>query len=148
MSGFNESALYNKHCLRGQKVVCLFFGELDAQLCWQDGIPSVSPTNGKESFRAEWLKYFDGIERVIIIPDRDDPEKLIPRRKVTLANLNVKEKESKGIITEMESALVVADFFGRQARIKTWNDNFPEKDYNANRMAGMSPEEFRGWIKI
>ena len=148
ISGFNESALYNRHCISGNKTICFFFGELDALLCSDDGMPSVSPTNGKESFDPSWVDYFTGVERVIIIPDRDDPKKLIPKRKVNLQNLNVKEKYQHGVVTEYESALSVCEFFGRRAEIKVWDSRFVGKDYSEARENGMTAIEFSEWVGI
>lgn len=72
MAGHNYAELYNRHILTNTNWACMFFGELDARLATQYGFPSVSPTNGKGTFRIEWLSYFDKIEKLYIIPDANE----------------------------------------------------------------------------
>jgi len=71
---FNDRTLYNREALLYAKKHCtplvVMYGEFDAQLSWQHGIPTVSPTNGAKSFQLDWLEGFTG--DVIYVPDRKE----------------------------------------------------------------------------
>lgn len=73
---FNPKVLYNREALLYAKRKDLpllgFYGEFDAQLAWQSGIPTVSPTNGARSFDVGWLGDFGG--DVVIVPDKGEEQ--------------------------------------------------------------------------
>ncbi len=73
--GYNDQMLYNRHallwCLKHRVTTLLvFYGELDAQLAWQDGLPAVSPTNGALAVMPEWFTHYKG--DLIFVPDKKE----------------------------------------------------------------------------
>lgn len=71
----NDQILYNREALlwatsRKVPAIIVFYGELDAALAWQDGIPAVSPTNGALSFLTEWVDRYPGYK--IFVPDKGE----------------------------------------------------------------------------
>jgi len=141
LEGYNDSALYNKHAIVGQKEVYIFFGEFDAMLAAQDGLSACSPTNGKETFDKSWAEHFQLAERIWVVPDRDSTEKFIP--KVRRPRLKIKATYSQPK-TEMESALEVCEILGKRARLYHWPSVWKEKDYNGGRVNGNTVGEFLG----
>lgn len=72
ITGYNEQMLYNReamtYAIANQiQVLFIFYGELDAQLAWQDGLPAVSPTNGAKAVLPEWFSEYKG--NLIFVPD-------------------------------------------------------------------------------
>lgn len=70
LKGHNQPCLYNTWSARDAEVVYIFFGEFDARLAWQDGFPSVSPTNGQNTWDASWDRFFERFREIIIVPDK------------------------------------------------------------------------------
>ncbi len=75
VKGYNAQMLYNRAammwCIANEaKVLLVFYGELDARLAWQDGIPSVSPTNGALAVLPEWFKKYGG--DLVFVPDKNE----------------------------------------------------------------------------
>lgn len=73
LSGYPGPHLYNSWVLEGSKEAVIFFGEFDAALAYQHGLPAVSPTNGMLSWVPEWTEEFLRYKtRVTIIPDKGE----------------------------------------------------------------------------
>jgi len=73
--GYNDGTVYNRWVIdwainNDAPRLYVFYGEFDAALALQNGIPSVSPTSGSKSFRPEWVSGYEGV--VVIVPDRDE----------------------------------------------------------------------------
>lgn len=117
LKGHNKAELYNSYTLNGAKKACMFFGELDAQLCTQYGFPSVSMTNGKGTFKVDWVRMFASVETLYIIPDRG----------------------------EEIDACKIAGYFGGRAQVKTLPfevNNNEVKDFNEFILHGGTQEQF------
>lgn len=69
LRGSNVPQLYNSWVLHNEPGAFVVFGEFDALLATQRGLPTVSPTNGCASWDASWDCHFDGKEGIILIPD-------------------------------------------------------------------------------
>jgi hypothetical protein len=75
LRGANEQMLYNREALlwairHKAPALLIFYGELDAGLAWQDGLPAVSNTNGALAFKPEWLARFKGAK--VFVPDKGE----------------------------------------------------------------------------
>lgn len=69
VKGSNDAALYNSWAIANEPGAFIAFGEFDAALMTQDGLPAVSPTNGAATWLEEWNGYFDGKDAIVIVPD-------------------------------------------------------------------------------
>lgn len=80
-----KSALFNQDCLKDHKEIVITEGELDAIMCWQAGIINViCGSNGCNSFDPEWIDQLEGIEKIYLWYDNDEPgrkalDDLVPR---------------------------------------------------------------------
>ena len=115
--GANQTFLYNKYCMKGADTVFIVAGELDAALMWQDGLPAVSSTNGKNAFKEEWVPLFDHVDRIVIVPD----------------------KTPDG---EHETAIKIAGLFGVKGRVFRFPEEWNGKDYDEGRMNGHTLADF------
>jgi len=76
LTGYNEAHLYNTWRLKGAKEAWIFFGEFDAALAAQLGLPAVSPTNGMQAWDEEWTeKYLRHMEKIYVVPDRGEEKR-------------------------------------------------------------------------
>lgn len=114
LSEHNPQVLYNlwnaKHSQAER--IFVFFGEFDCALASQDGLPSVSPTNGQHT----WLKSWNLVLRdyqIVVVPDRGE---------------------------EMRGFQVATMFPGRSSVFHWPPGEFD--DYNSFRLAGGSREDF------
>jgi len=94
------------------KTVYLFFGEFDAALATQDGLPAVSPTNGQNAWLDQWDTFFEPYQ-IIIVPDKKE---------------------------EMRGYQVASRFPGRASVVQWPVGDF--SDYNSWRLAGGTPDQF------
>jgi len=70
LEGRSQPRLFNKYILEDTpEEVGVFFGEFDALLATQDGLPSVSPTSGQNKWLIGWNKLFLNVEHIYIVPD-------------------------------------------------------------------------------
>jgi len=67
--------LYRLNELQGRKTVYAVEGEKDADRLWSLGIPATTSPGGAENWRDEYTEQLKaaGIERVVILPDNDEP---------------------------------------------------------------------------
>lgn len=76
LTGFPGPYLYNSWALEGQEAAVIFFGEFDAALAYQHGLPAASPTNGMLCWNEEWTRRFLRDKgSVKIVPDRGEEER-------------------------------------------------------------------------
>lgn len=94
------------------KTVFIFFGEYDAALSFQDGQPSISPTNGQNTWDDDWDTLLAGYN-IIIVPDRGE---------------------------ELRGFQVASRFPGRASVIQWPEADY--NDYNSFRLAGGTAEDF------
>jgi len=111
--GYNDQVLYNREALlfaieEAAPAILIFYGELDAQLAWQNGLYAVSPTNGALAVLPEWFSSYPGYK--IVVPDK---------------------KEEHAAFDD------AAEFGSHGAVIQFPKDN-PGKDYTEYRLAGGS----------
>jgi twinkle protein len=67
-------ALFHQDCLKDKKEVLICEGEFDAMMCWQSGIKNViSVSGGAGTFRPEWVDQMEGMEKIYIWYDNDEP---------------------------------------------------------------------------
>ena len=65
--------IFNADCLWTSSEVVITEGEIDAMLLCQVGYNAVSSTGGCSTWRADWAKFFAGVQRIIILYDNDEP---------------------------------------------------------------------------
>jgi len=118
LKGHNGPCLYNTWSTSGSDIVYIFFGEFDAQLASQDGFPSVSPTNGQNTWDESWNSFFDRFSKVIIVPDKRE---------------------------ELRAYQVASKFPWRSCVVK-WPEG-PFNDYNSFRMGGGTQKDFQELIE-
>lgn len=85
IEGRNDTLLYNQGALAGSRVVVITEGELDCLRLWQEGIPTVSSTNGAGGMVSIWEKVssrFNRAVRIIIAFDQDEGGRR-PAREIT-----------------------------------------------------------------
>lgn len=74
--GHNKPCVYNRHIAKNRKSLFFFAGELDAAMCYQDGLPAVSVVNGMTSFNSfpkNWSHlWFPTVEKVYVVFDRKE----------------------------------------------------------------------------
>jgi len=121
LKGHNPRVLYNLWNVQQYykswpenlpKTIFIFFGEFDAALSFQDGHPSISPTNGQNAWDEGWddlLKEYN----IIIVPDKGE--------------------ELRGF--------QVASRFPGKASVIQWQEG-DYNDYNSFRQKGGTAEEF------
>jgi len=66
--GRSQPRLFNQWALRESATAFVFIGEFDAILAYQDGLSSVSPTCGQQSWQPHWNSFFQH-KRVYVVPD-------------------------------------------------------------------------------
>ncbi len=73
LKGSHEPILYNSHVVEDKREIWVFFGEFDAALATQLGLPSCSPVHGASSWARNWgrdhLRY---AKRINIFPDKGE----------------------------------------------------------------------------
>jgi len=80
VTGYNHKVLYNREsmfaaCALGSPVLFMFYGELDAKLADQNGLFSVSPTNGALAVDPTWFSKCNN--EIILIPDKGEEKAAI-----------------------------------------------------------------------
>jgi DNA primase len=86
--------------MREPKRVVICEGEFDRLVLEANGFPAVTSTAGAQTFRKEWLPYFEDVKHVYICFDRDLPgitaakqlQRLIPRARIATLPADVGEK--------------------------------------------------------
>lgn len=63
--------LFNRWCLEGAKEAFFFFGEFDALLAWQDGLPAVTG-GGVNNWSEAWIPYFSEVNYIYFVPDHGE----------------------------------------------------------------------------
>jgi len=122
LKGYNDQCLYN--LWNAERVesndILIFFGEFDTALAYQDGLASVSPTNGQNTWNQNWNKYFYDADqyifhgrRLIIVPDKGE---------------------------ELRGFQLASRFLGN-AEVFQWPEG-DFSDYNSFRLAGGSVNDF------
>ena len=75
LKGSYAPILYNSHVVENETEVWIFFGEFDAALASQLGLPACSPVHGASSWSSNWgrthLRY---AQRINIFPDRGEED--------------------------------------------------------------------------
>ena len=75
LKGSYEPILYNAHVVEGKAEIWIFFGEFDAALASQLGLPSCSPVHGASSWASNWGgTYLRGAQRINIFPDKGEED--------------------------------------------------------------------------
>lgn len=73
IKNYNDPVLFNQWVIkRNPPTLLVVYGELDAALGTQFRLPTVSGTNGNQSFRSDWINGFKG--DVIFVPDKGEEE--------------------------------------------------------------------------
>jgi DNA primase len=70
-SGANAT-LYNAFMNRATSEITICEGELDALALQSQGFPAVSSTGGANTFKDDWLSFFEGKEDIFILYDYDE----------------------------------------------------------------------------
>lgn len=75
LRGSYDKILYNSHMVENQNEVWVFFGELDAALATQLGLPACSPVHGANGWVRNWGRtHLRAAKRVNIFPDRGEED--------------------------------------------------------------------------
>lgn len=75
LKGSYEPILYNSYVVEGQDEIWIFFGELDAALATQHGLPSCSPVHGANGWVRDWGRtHLRAAKRINIFPDRGEED--------------------------------------------------------------------------
>lgn len=116
LKGSYDKILYNAYAVEGQDEIWIFFGELDAQLATQLGLPACSPAHGANSWARSWGRtHLRAAKRINIFPDRG----------------------------EEDQGFRVKAMIGGQARVLSLPDG-PWSDFGEFILAGHYAEELKG----
>ena len=63
--------IFNAECLWTAQDVVICEGEIDAMLLVQAGYNAVTSTGGAGSWKAEWARFFAGVQRIYVLFDND-----------------------------------------------------------------------------